>query len=220
MPLTKLSLLALTAAVLMTLPAFAGDTFTIFNNPGDGVYIPSTMNLGGGDGSGGVINGLGNINFSTGLLELSVPTSWATWNSPPFTESSTPNVLYTQGSTTLTLTLASGKFNTAGFELEPDLRQLEDVQVSFFNQNNQLIATIDRMVNGDGGALLFALQDDTLGSTISSIQITDEAEDDFAIAQLREGNSVPVPEPSMPLTLGTTGAIAAVGGLIRRKLGR
>ncbi len=112
MRLAKLSaILAVSAVLLLSLPVFA-DTYTIFSQPTDGVYIPSTINYGGGDGSGNTISSLGPFTFSSPVVELSVPGSWATWNCPPATESCSPNVLYTNGATTIHL--ISGGYNTVG----------------------------------------------------------------------------------------------------------
>jgi PEP-CTERM motif len=209
------TIIAIGALLILSIPAFA-DNFTIFNNPGDGNYLTATTNYGGGDGSGGTISSLGTFNFSNLQTEVNVPNSWATWNCPPFTESCTPNALWNQGFSTLTLTLTA-QDNVAGFELEPDNFAVETVDASFFNQNGALIATITRDVNGSGGALLFALADTTPGSWISRIDITDEAGGDFAIAQLRQGGaSGTTPEPGTMVLLGT-GLLGALG-VMRRKL--
>ncbi len=213
MRLCRTSLLALGIVLLASLPMLAGDTYTIFNQPTDGVYLPSTTNYGGGDGSGGTIGSLGTFSFFFPLTELSVPGSWSTWGCPPATESCTPNVLYTNGQSVLSLTLTA-KDNTAGFELEPDQFAVETVSVQFYNQNGMLIADIDRDVNGSGGALLFALQDDTPGSYISFINIVDTAGDDFSIGELRQGNSVPEPGTLAMLGTGILGAIS----VLRRKI--
>jgi PEP-CTERM motif len=209
---SSLILIAGAAVLLLALPAFA-DTYTIFSQPTDGVYLPSTVNYGGGDGSGGTITALPPFSFSSGMVELSVPGGWSTWNCPPATESCTPNVLYSNGQSALFIGL-SGTYNTAGFELEPDLFAVETVSVQFFDQNGNIIADIDRDVNGSGGALLFALQDDTPGKWISGISIVNIAGDDFAIGQLRAGNSIP--EPGTMLMLGT-GLLGALG-VLRRKM--
>ncbi len=212
MRLAKLStILAVGAVLLLSLPVFA-DTYTIFYQPTDGVYLPSTINYGGGDGSGNTISSLGPFIFSSPLVQLSVPGSWATWNCPPATESCTPNVLYTNGATTIHL--ISGGYNTVGVEVEPDAFAVETISVTFNDQFGQPIATIIRDVNGSGGALLFALQDDTPGKWISHIDVEDLNGGDFAIAELRQGNSVP--EPGTLLMFGS--AVLGIAGTIRRKL--
>ncbi len=194
MRLVKLTTLIVFCLVL-SLPAFAG--FTTFAQPGDGNYESSTTNYGGGDGSGGFISSLGPFNFSNSMSENNVPNSWATWGSPPFTESSTPNVLWNEGFSTLTLSL-TGSFTTVGFELEPDQFQQEEVTAQYFN-GGTLLGTIDLFPNGSAGALLFAAHSD---SDITSVVITDLAGDDFAIAQLRAGGST-TPEPGRILLFGS-----------------
>lgn len=216
MRISKLSMLiALSALLLMSLPAFA-DSWTAFSNPGDGIYIPSTTNYGGGDGSGGTLFSLGTFNFSSGMLENSVPGSWATWGCPPQTESCTPNVLYSNGATSLTLTLTASD-NIAGFELEPDQFAVETFTATFHSSTGDSFQ-ITRDVNGSGGALLFAAEDTTPGAFITSIDITNTAGDDFAIAQLRQGSATTgtTPEPSSLVLLGS--GILGIGSLIRRKM--
>ncbi len=99
-------------------------------------------------------------------------------------------------------------------EVEPDAFAVETISVTFNDQFGQPIATIIRDVNGSGGALLFALQDDTPGKWISHIDVEDLNGGDFAIAELRQGNSVP--EPGTLLMFGS--AVLGLAGMIRRKL--
>jgi len=191
-------LIVLSGLVAMTLPAYADSSVT-YGQP-TALYTTSTTDYGGGDGSGSSISSLGPFSFSSSLVEDSVTGSWSTWNSPPAVESGTPNVLYGNGAQSLTLTL-SGSSNTAGFELEPDSFQTDDVTASFYD-GVTLIDTIELSPNGNSGALLFALSDTTPGASISSIVITDNSSDDFAIAQLRAGTVNPVPEPGTLSLLG------------------
>ena len=220
MRLVKLTtLIALSALLVMSLPAFAGDTWTVFPQPGSGgppAYDVFTTNYGGGDGSGGTITSLGGaFSFSSGLIEDNVPNSWATWNCPPFTESCTPNVLFTNGATTLTITALDAQ-NTLGFELEPDQFQAELVQ-AIFHASDGMSFELDLTPNGSAGALLYAVQNDS-GANITSVDIIDTAGDDFAIAQLRSGNSPSptTPEPSSILLLGS--GILGLAGVLRRKM--
>ena len=93
MRLVKLTtLIALSALLLVSLPAFADSSFTTYAQPTPGgFYVTNTTNYGGGDGSQGNISSLGPFGFSTQLNERNVPGSWGTWGCPPATESCTPN---------------------------------------------------------------------------------------------------------------------------------
>jgi hypothetical protein len=206
------TLIALSTLLLMSLPAFA-DTWTVFPTPGTDNYTGFTTNYGGGDGSGNFITTLGPFTFSNPLSENNVPNSWATWGCPPQTESCTPNVLWNAGFSTLTIT-TSDFDNTFGFELEPDQFQQESITATFHASDGaSYVLTLNP--NGSAGALLFAVQDDTPGAYISSVDIVDNAGDDFAIAQLRTGASS-TPEPGTMVLLGT-GLLGALA-VMRRKM--
>ncbi len=213
MRLAKLTtLIALSALLLISLPAFA-DSWTVIPNP-TGSYTSGTTNYGGGDGSGNFITSLGPFSFSNPQSENNVPNSWATWNCPPFTESCTPNVLWNEGFSTLTIT-TSDQQNILGFELEPDQFQQEDVMATFHASDGASF-TLDLMPNGSAGALLYAVQDNTPGSFITSVDIVDNAGDDFAIAQLRSGLVGTTPEPGSILLFGS--GILGLAGVLRRKM--
>ncbi|MGA3130930.1 MAG: hypothetical protein ABSD59_09030 [Terracidiphilus sp.] len=196
--------------LVLALPAYA-DSFYTYSQPFS-VYQTATTNYGGGDGLyDGVSNfdtltSLGQFSFSATLQELAVGSTWGPWNDPPAVESSTPNILYGNDVTTLTLTL-SGSPTIVGFELEPnydaDQFSNDSISVAFFNENDVLIDTITQNVYGIDGAQLFALGDTTLGGTISSVVITDNTprpsgQEGFAIAQLSAGEGVPPPPPLVP----------------------
>jgi len=122
------------------------------------------------------------VSFSVPMVKLSVPDSWATWGAPPATESDTPNVLYTDGATDVVLTYSSSS-RRIGAEVEPDL--FEQINATFTAVNGQQ-ATISRSPNGQNGALLYALKTPKKGKKhVNSIEFTDLAGDDFAIAQIR-----------------------------------
>lgn len=214
MRLVKLTtLIALSALLLMSLPAFA-DSWTVFPTPGTGNYTGFTTNYGGGDGSGNFITSLGPFSFSNPQSENNVPNSWATWGCPPQTESCSPNVLWNAGFSTLTIS-TSDRENTIGFELEPDQFAQESVTATF-HASDGASYMLTLQPNGSAGALLFAVQDDTPGAYITSVDIVDNAGDDFAIAQLRTGNSSTTPEPGSILLFGS--GILGLAGVLRRKM--
>ena len=207
------TLIALSTLLLMSLPAFA-DTWTVFPQPASGGYSTFTTNYGGGDGSGNFITSLGPFGFSNPQSENNVPNSWATWGCPPQTESCTPNILWNEGFSTLTITTSDHE-NTLGFELEPDQFQQELVQ-AIFHASDGSSFELDLSPNGSNGALLFAVQNDS-GANITSVDIIDTAGDDFSIAQLRSGNSpVTTPEPGSILLFGS--GILGLAGVMRRKM--
>jgi hypothetical protein len=125
------------------------------------------------------------VSFSSPLEKRSVPNSWATWGSPPDTEGNTPNILYTSGATSVTLTYSS-KGRRVGVEVEPNLFQVESFTAIFRKGNGNTVGTINRDADGNAGAKLLA------GATgadpkqyVKSLVITDNSGGDFAIAQLR-----------------------------------
>src|ERR1035441_2310988 len=146
------TLIAIGALLMISIPVFA-DSFTIISQP-TSFYTGNTINYGGGDGSGNFITSLGPFNFSNPQSENNVPNSWATWGCPPATESCTPNVLWNEGFSTLTISFTS-PLKTFGFELEPDNFAVEEVTAQFFN-GASMVGTIDLFPNGSAGALLFA----------------------------------------------------------------
>jgi len=215
--------IAIGGFLLASLPAFAGSnagSFTVVSQPTwrwTGATYLSTPK----DPDYTVINSLGPFDFSSGLTELSVPSTWATWNCAPATESCTPRVLATPGnSLTINIEYANPDAKIFGFELQPKTQQVDDILVDFFN-GNTLLGTIDQLVNGNAGALLFAGVRTSYfrksngeldgGMPFTSVKITDLSGNSFAIAELRAA-----PEPSAPITLGS--GLLTLVVLMRRKL--
>jgi hypothetical protein len=153
-----------------------------------------------------VSNGL-TINFDIPLVALTTPTTWASWGSPPNTESNTPRVLWTNGFTALTLS-TSVPVTTLGFEAEPNTVGVSTLTATFFNNNIQ----VGQIMRNVSSALLFAGTNDT---PFNKVVVT--SLDDFAIAQIR-ANPVAngVPEPDSVVQLAGASVIGLTVWLIRR----
>jgi hypothetical protein len=135
------------------------------------------------------------VTFNTGLVALTVPTTWSSWGSRPDVESSKPRVLWTNGSTSLTITL-NRAVQIFGVEAQPNTSVVSSILASFYSGAN-LIGEIPLDVDGDAGARLFAAS-----STASFDTIVLSSTDDFAIAQVRLSASVPEPSSLILLFLG------------------
>jgi hypothetical protein len=122
-----------------------------------------------------------------------VPDSWATWGSPPSTESSTPMVLAPDDPTQTDLVFQfSQPLDLFGVELEPDDIANSHVITATYLLSGNPVGTIQQNVNGNGGALLFAAS----GGPFDSVEVTSDI--DFAAAEFRYAE---VPEPSTALPM-------------------
>src|SRR4051794_6762730 len=120
------------------------------------------------------------VTFSPTMEKRSVPNSWATWGSPPDTESATPNILYTVGSTSVTLTFAD-PVDVAGVEVEPNPFEVHNFIAVYQNGSGHDIGSISQSADGNAGArVLAAFAPGTKSVTISS-------DVDFSIGAIRYG---------------------------------
>ena len=148
-----------------------------------------------------VSDGTLTVNFSTSVERRTVPGSWGTWGSPPFTEGNSTRLFFCSNCTTLTLNLSSG-VRTFGFEMEPNAFGVFPMTAQFFN-GATLIGSISQNVDGNAGARLFAALTNT--DTFNRIVITTSADAlGFGFARIRYGAGGPaVPEPATLLLLGS-----------------
>jgi hypothetical protein len=164
-------------------------SITAIENP-DAAYIAATDVI---DISGiadftnltSITDGTQTVSFDLTMNKRSVPASWGTWGSPPFTEGNTPHILYTQGADALEMTLSvpSGIF---GFELNPNPFAVHTYTAQFYS-GAELVGSITRDISGDAGARLLAAQ--TNGPLFDRVVVTGTA--DFAIARVRYGEGEP-----------------------------
>ena len=211
-------------ALLILYGSAAGSTLAILPTPGSsticcGVYTDATalFPLPTPDGTlfTQLISGSETLTFSSPFMRLSVPATWASWSSPPQSETSTPAVAWSNGQDGATLTL-SAAVAIFGFELEPDdLTGAHTYTVSFLSGGESL-GSIMLPVSGNAGALLFA--GEVTGSTDPNLidTVTISGDTDFAVANLRYGNVDAVPEPAS-LLLILAGSVFIAG---RRRAAR
>jgi hypothetical protein len=125
------------------------------------------------------------VTLSSVWSKQSVPNGgWASWGSPPDTESATPNVLWSSGQSVATVDFGK-TVKWGGFEVEPDQFAVETTTVDFYagaNGTGKLRGSVTRDPNGQSGALLFGGH---AKKGFKSAVITNSVGDDFSIAQIR-----------------------------------
>jgi hypothetical protein len=186
------------ALVLSTGAAFA--TYTAVSNPGDSIapgvtYVDNT-NVCTIDGvppspTSTCTDGAGFKVILTPVASArQVPSSWATWSSPPFSESATPKVAFF-GGTTGTLYFGDRTGSTTGSEWEPNAFATFTITCNFNSSGIPAVITVSRAVAGASGARLFAVNsNDPLDPTIDTIACSIPAGAiGFATAQIR-GNGI------------------------------
>jgi PEP-CTERM motif len=187
--------LAAAAVVALAPLSVARAAFVAFPQPTP-PYVSGTNLISFGDSDFSALSfisdGTQTVNFDISLVALTVPTTWASWGSPPNTESAAPRVLWTNGFTSATLTFANS--TTFGFELQPNTSIPSSLTAEFFNGAVSL-GSITSSVDGNAGARLFAAS--TTTGAFDSVVIT--GTDDFALAQVRYAL---VPEPASATLFG------------------
>jgi hypothetical protein len=181
----RVAQVALTLIAFFTARADAG--FVIIPQP-DAAYVGNTalFAVPGADfdTTSSLSFGSFTMSFDTPLVALTTPTTWSSWGSPPDVESSIPQVLWTNGATSLSITF-SNPLGLFGFEAQPNTSVVSSMVASFF-LGGSLIGEIPLDVDGNAGARLFAASSTTPFDTVVL-----SSTDDFAIAQIRAD----VPEP-------------------------
>ena len=150
--------------------------------------------------------------FSHRLEVRTVPGSWATWSSPPQSESATPRVLFDSDSPGTGVTLSfSAPIKTFGMEMEPNSFSTYTMTADFYD-GAALVGTISMPVTGSAGAKLFAGASTSQQFTSVVVSVPGAAVG-YAIAQVRYGQVVPVPGAA---ALGVLG-LGLLGWLKRRR---
>ncbi|MDR5587051.1 MULTISPECIES: hypothetical protein [Clostridium] len=162
------------------------DCFTTFDNP-DTAYTAATKKI---DISGisqgtflnSITDGTQTVTFSSNMQKLNVPSGWNNWSSPPLSEDSTPDVLFSnfQNSMTITLSEPSCIF---GFEMEANLFGTFPLTVEFYS-GNEFVGNIVRTVTSPNGARLFAAKT-CCDTPFDRIEIIVPPALGFGIAQVR-----------------------------------
>jgi hypothetical protein len=122
------------------------------------------------------------VKFVPTLEKRSVPGSWGTWGSPPATESATPNILYTAGATSITVTLPKkgARHGIAGMEVEPNPFEVHTITATYMKKSGAEICTATVSADGSNGAKVLAAK-----GVKRAKSITVSSDVDFAVAQIR-----------------------------------
>ena len=128
------------------------------------------------------VSQVGKVKFSPTLEKRSVPGSWATWGSPPATESATPNILYTVGATVITVTLPGkgARKGVVGMEVEPNPFEVHSFTMTVFKKSGAEICSGSVDADGNAGAVVLATAKAKKAKTV-----TISSDVDFAVAQIR-----------------------------------
>lgn len=118
--------------------------------------------------------------FTPGTIKLSVPATWPLWGAAVQTEIPNPDVLWSNGSITLSLQFSSPR-RFAGFEITPQAGTVQSFKAAYFDASGGLIGQINKTISGGKarliGAKMFA------ATKVAEIRISSNG--DFAIGRLR-----------------------------------
>ena len=116
---------------------------------------------------------------------------WLTWSSPPWSETATPHVLFSNYANSVNLTL-SQPVKTFGFELEPNQFISANYTVDFIIMSkSKIVGSMKIEINGYYGARLVAVS--VKGGSFDQINIVGDPAQGFAIAQVRYNISSTIP---------------------------
>lgn len=150
---------------------------------------------------GSISDGSMTVTFSSSMNKRKVPFSWATWSSPPFSETATPHVLSSNGASSVTLDLSQPAI-IFGFEIEPNPFTLESFTADFVDTGSgTTVETVAVQAHGSSGARLLAA---SLASPADRVIITGTS--DFAIAQVRYLSQITVDVAIAPETINLKSA--------------
>lgn len=208
--------IVLTLLVASSLPESAAIEIFPISNPNsayvNGTTLMSLSGYGIGDTVQVLSQGSQSIEFSPTVVKSVVdPFNWETWGSPPATESTNPEILIHESITPLELKITQ-PVKTFGFELQGAEFNEATFLVTFFNNLDE-IGSIERNVNGDAGALLFAGFAPNIAFNRIVIQNPGGISGGWAIANIRYAPTA-VPEPST-YVLGAIATLIA-GAMARR----
>ncbi|MBI1323058.1 hypothetical protein GC170_07705 [bacterium] len=208
--------IVLTMLVASSLPESAAIELFPISTPNseyvNGTTLMSLSGYGIGDTVQVLTQGSQSIEFSPTVVKSVVdPDNWETWGSPPATESSNPEILIHDSISPLELKITQ-PVKTFGFELQGAVFNEATFLVSFFDDLNE-IGSIERTVNGDAGALLFAGFAPNFAFNRIVIENPGGISGGWAIANIRYSTTA-VPEPST-YVLGAL-ATLVVGAIARR----
>lgn len=194
-------------AVMLVVWALPARAFTPISSP-DAAYLAGTTYI---DPSAisdytnvsSITDGVLTVSFSTAMNKRTAPgVSWSTWSVAPDSQrgpGDTLPVFSSEGALTVTFTL-SQPVSIFGFEAQPNPFGEYAMTAQFYDASGNLLGTISRNVDANGGARLYAAQSSTPISSVVFSSNVDWAAGAFRYA-LPTGGPV-IPEPTTMALFG------------------